>query len=209
MRRQRLVEAGVSVFGARGYHAATVREVCAVAHLTERYFYESFEGMDRLFAAVYAEVLGDLKRRTVAAIARHAADAPLQATDAALRLFFEYIREDPRRARIVLLDALSINEAVLQQCAAALQDYAGLVGHLVQHSEVATSDSHLDAGLLAAGLVGFHVHVATTWLLGGCETPLDTVVETARFAYRGLVRRPGGDLSATLHGWLSEHDRRE
>ena len=38
-RRRRLIEAGINAFGERGYHAVTVRELCAEAQLTERYFY--------------------------------------------------------------------------------------------------------------------------------------------------------------------------
>ena len=38
-RRQRFVEAGLTVFGSRGYHSSTVRSICAEAGLTERYFY--------------------------------------------------------------------------------------------------------------------------------------------------------------------------
>lgn len=52
-RRRQLVEAGLDAFGTRGFHLTGVRDVCASARLTERYFYESFKNLEALFLAVY------------------------------------------------------------------------------------------------------------------------------------------------------------
>src|SRR4051794_4859578 len=40
-RLARLLDAGVCVVAAKGWHATTVRDVCAASKLTERYFYEA------------------------------------------------------------------------------------------------------------------------------------------------------------------------
>jgi len=180
-RRQRLVEAAVVVFGARGFHAATVREVCAQAHLTERYFYESFKGLAPLFVVVYAELMAALKQRTLDALRAHDGSAPLALAEAGLRVFFEYVREDPHRARIILVHALSINEEVLQLCKDAMEEYAVLAREVI-----ARSAARAEPALLAAGLIGLNIHVATAWLLEDCRTPIDRVVETTLTAYRAL-----------------------
>lgn len=189
-RRRRLVEAAIAVFGERGYHAATVREVCVQARLTERYFYESFKSMAELFAAAYAEVLGQLKQRTLPAIQAHAEGRPLQMAEAGLRVFFEYVRDHPSQARILLVDALSINQDVLQLCGDALHEYTALAGELLARSPAGAPAGQAEPGLLAAGLIGFNIHVATAWLLEGCATPLDRVVQTALLAYRMLEAPP-------------------
>ncbi|MCW7537915.1 TetR/AcrR family transcriptional regulator [Aquabacterium sp. A7-Y] len=180
-RRRRLVEAGIAVFGARGFHAATVREVCMQARLTERYFYESFKGVAPLFVAVYGELMAELKQRTVGALEARADAAPLAAAEAGLRVFFEYVREDPQRARIVLVHALSLNEEVLQLCKHALEEYTVLAREVI-----ARSAARGEPALLAAGLIGLNIHVATAWLLEDCRTPIDRVVETTLMAYRAL-----------------------
>ena len=56
LRRAKLVEGAIEVFGTKGFHGATVREVCVAAHLTERYFYESFKTLPQLFLAAYSEL---------------------------------------------------------------------------------------------------------------------------------------------------------
>lgn len=184
-RRARLVGAALAVFGRRGFHAATVREICAEARLTERYFYESFTGMDALFAAVYAAVLDELRARTLAALQQAPAE-PLAQAEAALRVFFEFVREDPPRARVALIDAMSVSPAVRALGSASHQEYAALARQFVEAAAAGRS-AGVDAGLLAAGLIGLNVHVATSWVLDGCRLPVDAVVASALAVYRGLL----------------------
>src|SRR4029077_5184552 len=41
-RRAKLLDAGLELFGTRGYATTGVKDVCREAGLTDRYFYESF-----------------------------------------------------------------------------------------------------------------------------------------------------------------------
>jgi AcrR family transcriptional regulator len=60
-RRSRLVAAGLEVFGTTGYAAASVRQICREAGLTERYFYESFQGREELLRAVYDQLIEEVE----------------------------------------------------------------------------------------------------------------------------------------------------
>ncbi|MFF3288708.1 TetR family transcriptional regulator [Streptomyces sp. NPDC003023] len=60
-RRSRLVDAGLEVFGTVGYAAASVRQLCREAGLTERYFYESFQGREELLRAVYDRLIEEVE----------------------------------------------------------------------------------------------------------------------------------------------------
>ena len=94
----------MDVFGTKGFHASTVREVCVAAHLTERYFYESFKNLSDLFIAVYGEMRQQLMDRTLRVF--DADDRqPVELVESSLRVFLEFIREDPRRGQIMLVDA--------------------------------------------------------------------------------------------------------
>ncbi len=73
-RRERLLDAGLACYGEVGYHAATVRLICARAGLTERYFYESFANGEDLLCAVYLRHL-DLQRARIASAMLEAAGA--------------------------------------------------------------------------------------------------------------------------------------
>ena len=110
-RRHRLIEAALVVFAQQGYHHSTVRDVCKQAQLTSRYFYESFDGMKALFQETYATVNRELMRRTIVALAACMPDPDLLA-EAALRTFLSFSQEDPARARMALVDALSIDREI-------------------------------------------------------------------------------------------------
>src|SRR3546814_864218 len=69
-RREQLIEAGLNAFGGKGYHSTGVREICAEAKLTERYFYESFRNREALFQAVYEHAIETVRTAVMEAIAR-------------------------------------------------------------------------------------------------------------------------------------------
>ena len=52
-RRERLLDAGLELFGTHGFAATGVKDVCRQAGLTDRYFYESFRDSRELFLAVF------------------------------------------------------------------------------------------------------------------------------------------------------------
>jgi len=58
-RRERLIDAGVELFGERGYAATSIRSVLQQSGLRDRYFGESFADLDSLLAAVYSRLIDE------------------------------------------------------------------------------------------------------------------------------------------------------
>lgn len=192
LRRLQLLAAGLVVFGTRGYHGATVREVCSAAQLTERYFYESFDSLAALFTAVYAELREQLMSRVMAALGHGAPDA-FGVLEAAMRAFLEFIREDAHRGRVMLVDALAVDAATTQQSDSTARDYAALLKRQLERLLPADTGGALSVALLADGMVGLNIWIATRWMAGGFREPLDTVLHTNLLPYRGLRSlAPGG-----------------
>src|SRR2546426_10623825 len=54
-RRGQLVKAGIICFGRDGFAATTTRSLSAESGLSQRYFYESFTGIEEVFAQVVRE----------------------------------------------------------------------------------------------------------------------------------------------------------
>ncbi|HET8694281.1 MAG TPA: TetR/AcrR family transcriptional regulator, partial [Aquabacterium sp.] len=125
-RRIKLIEGATEVFGTKGFHASTVREVCVAAHLTERYFYESFKTLSELFIAVYVEMRQELMNRTLKVFDGEE-QRPVALVESSLRVFLEFIREDPRRGQVMLVDALGINNEVTRISGSTARDYGALV----------------------------------------------------------------------------------
>ncbi|HSX72262.1 MAG TPA: TetR/AcrR family transcriptional regulator, partial [Pseudomonas sp.] len=103
-RREAFLQAGIRLFGSAGYRATTVRDLCAEAKLTDRYFYESFGGTEDLLCAAYTAVMSEMEQKIGQQMQELGADSP-EARRAVLRTFFEAMRK-PAVARIVLVEVL-------------------------------------------------------------------------------------------------------
>lgn len=190
LRRAKLIEGAIEVFGTKGFHAATVREVCVAAHLTERYFYESFKTLPQLFLATYADLREQLMALTLAAL-KKAEPTPLGMLEPAIRVFLEFIRDDPRRGRIMLVDSLGVNDEVAALSGATARDYSTMLRHYLHLlvPEPQMGDVNLD--LLADGMIGLNVLLAARWMHDGFAEPIDKVVQTNLLPYQGLMSLAG------------------
>ena len=185
-RKARLIEAALAVFGEKGFHPATVRDVCKEAKLTSRYFYESFDSMEALFRSVYGAISRQLMQATIVALAQCPPD-PEKLSEAAIRAFLEFIQEDPRRARVGLIDALNVGEGMNSLANKASQDYAQLVGTFVQQFFPNLTEMGLNPTIIADGLVGSSNRIATQWVAEKCKTPLDEVLHNCVSIFKACI----------------------
>jgi len=110
-RRERLLEAGLEVFATRGFLASKVRDVCAEAKLTERYFYESFSGKEALLQAVADGIVADFVAAAAPSVALVGSDFDAAAGGAAHAVIHS-LTDDPRRARILFIEIVGVSPAL-------------------------------------------------------------------------------------------------
>lgn len=185
-RHTRLIEAGLAVFGEKGYHQSTVRDVCKQAQLTSRYFYESFDSMEALFRAVYQDTNRRLMQATIMSLAACQPE-PEKLAEAALRTFLEFIREDPHRARVALIDALNVGETMNVLADKASQDFAHLIAGFMQQMFPHLEEAGLDFQMLGNGLVGANTRIATQWVAERCKTPLEDVLRNVLMLFKASI----------------------
>ena len=101
-RREQFLDAGLAVFGTAGWHAATVAGICREARLSQRYFYELFDGREALFLAVVDRIEAEVSAVVLGAITGDGAGARARSVLAALAT---YAAEDPRRVRLAMVEA--------------------------------------------------------------------------------------------------------
>lgn len=185
-RRTKLLEGALAVFGVKGFHGATVREVCAAAQLTERYFYESFDGMPALFSALFRQLNEQLMLETLQVGQATLDQGPAKRMEAALRVFMQFIQEDPRRGRVMLLDVLGIDQNMVQLGEEMVRGYAGLLRMELSQLLAEGVSTTIDWDLLADGMIGLNVTLAARWMSSGFQASLDEVVATNLLPYQGL-----------------------
>lgn len=192
-RREKFVAAGLECFGTRGYHDVTVRELCAAAHLTERYFYESFKDREMLFAAVYEFLITRLRADLLGAIAAGPLEPEAMAR-AGLGVFFRGLKRDPRVARILLLEVLSVSRDMDRLAQRATLGFGDLLKE-VALGRLPFRGSDVEADFMATGLIGATIHIAMRWTLAGFRQPVATVIESALGFYQAIVRHHAGGAS--------------
>jgi AcrR family transcriptional regulator len=183
-RRERFMDAALEVFGRNGVSGTTMRDLCNEARLTERYFYESFQNTEHVFDEVYARLRQALLGRVMAALAQAPQDIESLAR-AGLHAFYAFIQEDPRRARIMLLDAPSESHRSYERSRKIIQDYVHMMDGLAAQL-FPSIHKQINVAFLASGLVGMTVQVGTAWASDGMQTPVEEVLDHNLYAWRGL-----------------------
>jgi len=191
-RREKLLAAGLKVFGEVGYHAATVRGICHEAGLTERYFYESFVNSEDLLCAVYEQVIATQRDRMVAAISNAMPDRAAMIR-AGLTAFLAFARESPASARVQFLEVLGVSPRVDQRYRRAIETFSQLLRTLNETGINPSARNNVDMETLSVGLVGAMVGIAARWLLTGFAQPLEEMVTTSHIIFAGVSNQLQGN----------------
>jgi AcrR family transcriptional regulator len=157
-RREKLLAAGLDLLGSDKPSAVAVRAVCRHAHLTERYFYESFPDRDALVVAVFEQVAAETKA-TLQHAARHHQAGEARAR-AAVESTVGLMLDDPRKGRVLLLAPLT--ERVL---ASRGLELARMLALMIRE-QLSPKVSDQDRELIAVGLLGALTTLFSAYLQG-------------------------------------------
>lgn len=177
-RRKQLLDAGLEVFGTEGFRAATVRGVCAEAHVADRNFYENFASLEELLIAVHRRSVEELLEKVVAAIGEISAGADIEpAIQRGFDAYFEFV-EDPLQARVVWREILGVSPSV---DAAYLADTAMFTELMIGLLSVWRPDFKRDdeADVIVTTVVGGLSNMAMVWSLNGYRPSREVMVRAA------------------------------
>jgi AcrR family transcriptional regulator len=166
-RRAALIDAGTELLGTEGAAGVTVRAACRATKLSERYFYESFDGRDALLRAVHAQVADQARDAIVAAVAAHVAaggkaeDESLAYT--AVGAFTAFLEEDPRRGRVLLSESFS-DTVLARHDIELVPAFAALL--VAQITALPDGPDAIDAELTAVALIGALRNLYLAWMEG-------------------------------------------
>ncbi|MEO6699501.1 MAG: TetR/AcrR family transcriptional regulator [Paraperlucidibaca sp.] len=187
-RRQRFVEAGLTVFGSRGYHSSTVRSICAEAGLTERYFYESFSNSEDLLCVVYDYANQRIREGILGALSGTPRE-PSAIAYATLVAFLTIMRDDPRMAQILFVEVLGVSERVDAKYRASVENFAqlmqGLISPLLDGDSLPTP---LQADILSVAMLGSVITVVSRWMIMGFQEPIETIADNLHAVLVAMMR---------------------
>lgn len=175
-RREKLIEAGIAMYGTQGFFSVTVKDVCNEAKLTERYFYESFKKSEELFQTVFLKMIEKMQTCLTQAVLM-AAPEPNNMVTAGLSALLSTIKDDPRMARIIYIDAMLVqdlhNQATIQE---TLTQFDRIIQGFVMITMPNAPHSAEEVSLMATGLNGYVTHIIIRWVSEGFKQPLEDVL---------------------------------
>jgi AcrR family transcriptional regulator len=111
-RRERLLEAGLQLFGTDGYAATSIEKLCTHAGVSTRNFYEEFQSREDLLIALHARA-NEHSFAAVTAAFDGAADAALgERFELAVRTFIQTMAADTRLARVAYVEMIGVSNTV-------------------------------------------------------------------------------------------------
>ncbi|WP_305091730.1 TetR family transcriptional regulator [Prescottella sp. R16] len=173
LRRRALLDAALDRFGTDGYAATSVKQLCRTSALTERYFYESFRDRETCLRELYLELADDLTAVTGTAVAQ-AGEGSDAAAERGLAAFVGYLTEDPRRARVVLVEVVGVSPALEEARYGVLAGFADMITAVLVGAGVEPTQREALAGVALAGAVN---HLLVDRLMSGGEQDPAMLVE--------------------------------
>jgi AcrR family transcriptional regulator len=159
-RRRTILDAATGLFGSYGYHSTTVPMIVAESDSSVGSFYAHFRNKEDVFAAVL-EALGQ-KVDEVIHLARASHSDPMVAIPRAVESLFLFLAENPKVARILIVESSGLSPRLEQVRRAILRRQAEQV---CQSFELASNAIFVtDSAIAARCLVGAVFETLTSWL---------------------------------------------
>ncbi|MEV5837804.1 TetR/AcrR family transcriptional regulator [Nocardia sp. NPDC052112] len=183
-RRTRLIDAGLELFGERGYAATSIRSVLQRAGLRDRYFGESFADLDSLLAAVYARLIDEEIAACRSAIAKTSGAS--EGARAMIDTLTRSLERNPGRARVKLREVLSGGPVTRRRRQDGLHQLAQLVADLLPQNSTL---SRTDVLLLGLATVAAADELLLTWIEGEQGLTRGAVVDLVMLMFDAIAQR--------------------
>ncbi|MEK5767848.1 TetR/AcrR family transcriptional regulator [Acinetobacter schindleri] len=185
-RREKLIEAGIQAYGTHGFFSVTVKDICTEAKLTERYFYESFKKSEHLFQTIFLKLIDELQQNVMQAMMQASSD-PKKMIEAGLTALLTTLRDNPRMARIIYIDAMLVQELHNQ---ATIHETMGRFDRMIQAFVMLMmpnlSRSEQEISLVSTGLNGYVTQIAIRWVMSGFKQSMEEVLSSCSIVFLAL-----------------------
>ena len=185
-RREKLIEAGIQAYGTHGFFSVTVKDICTEAKLTERYFYESFKKSEHLFQTIFLKLIDELQQNVMQAMMQASSD-PKKMIEAGLTALLTTLRDNPRMARIIYIDAMLVQELHNQ---ATIHETMGRFDRMIQAFVMLMmpnlSRSEQEISQVSTGLNGYVTQIAIRWVMSGFKQSMEEVLSSCSIVFLAL-----------------------
>lgn len=163
--RDRLVQAAMDVFAARGYHGTTVDDIVAASETSKGAFYHYFPSKQGIFLHLLDRLTELVEAGVETAIEQER--GALAKVEAALRVVLETASAHRDLAKILLVEAAALGPEVEDRRLGIHRRFAAMIR---RHLDRAVADGSIpsqDTHTASMAWIGAINEVVTQWLAGG------------------------------------------
>jgi AcrR family transcriptional regulator len=173
------VDAALEVIGTQGFSAMTISGLCRDTGLNDRYFAESFDGREAIFSALIDQMVAEIAVSMAAAVAAAARDIRSLGR-AAIRALVEYLTDDPRKARVALVEAPA-NPVIAQRRRETMDFFLKMMTTQFDEFFGEEETRQISDMVRFAGVhqFGALMETITTWIAGGLAITRDELIDWA------------------------------
>lgn len=190
-RRAKFIEAGLTVFSAKGYAGSSVADICTEAGLARSQFYAAFDSREDLLLDVYDTIQDGAQVAVVDALEREGSVARQGVlTAAAMAALIRSVGSDPRRARIAFVEMIGVSERVEQHRADRRALWAQFIRATIEERAGADFVPPGGYALAATGFLGALTDLVHRWSTSDPRPPVSDLIEVMTAILDALVAQP-------------------
>jgi AcrR family transcriptional regulator len=133
-KRRRIMDALAELTAEHGYEATKIADIVRRAGVARKTLYDNFEGKEEVFLAAFDAAVEEVMGRVEEACAGFGGGWE-ERVEAGLGAFLAYVVEEPARARMCMIEAMSATPAATRRYEDAVQAFVELTGRHVPHSD--------------------------------------------------------------------------
>jgi AcrR family transcriptional regulator len=171
-RRERLLDAGLELFGTIGFAKTTIPMLCTSSGVTARHFYEEFDSRETLLRTIYDRIAATVFEGVVDALRDPGRGVRERIRDSTAA-YFRYLTSDPRLARIYAIEAVGMHSELEAHRRAKREDFVKKLTKAAQRVE----SSSLDSRLLSAAIAGASHALLLEWVLAPRRPAVDKMID--------------------------------
>jgi AcrR family transcriptional regulator len=133
-KRRRIMDAIAELTADQGYEATKIGDIVRRAGVARKTLYDNFEGKEEVFLATFDASVEEVMRRIEEACAEFDGEWE-ERVEAGLAAFLAYVAEEPTRARMCMVEAMSATTAATRRYEDAVQAFVELTGRNAPHSD--------------------------------------------------------------------------
>ncbi|MBP2473031.1 AcrR family transcriptional regulator [Crossiella equi] len=182
-RRERMLAAGLELFGTEGYANASIERLCAAAAVSTRNFYEEFGSREALLMALHDRVNTAAIDAVRDAFEQMPDGGLVERTQLAVLTYLTETAKDPRLARIAYVEIVGVSADVERYRSGWRERWIELLVEEAERAVRRGEAKERDFRLTAIALMGAVNELVQHWSVLGGSTPIEDITrEIARIA---------------------------